>query len=51
MKKLIILFLALSLSSCDDFLKENVLRNYLTSIIYNSDPEAIQAANGLCNLP
>jgi hypothetical protein len=47
MKKLIILFLAISLSSCDDFLKENVRGIISPNNFYNSDPEAIQAANGL----
>ncbi|SOE20776.1 Starch-binding associating with outer membrane [Spirosomataceae bacterium TFI 002] len=47
MKKLIILFLAIGLSSCDDFLKENVRGIISPNNFYNSDPEAIQAANGL----
>lgn len=47
MKKLIILFLAFSLTSCDDFLQENVRGIISPNNFYNSDPEAIQAANGL----
>ena len=47
MKKLIILILAIGLSSCDDFLKENVRGIISPNNFYNSDPEAIQAANGL----
>jgi hypothetical protein len=47
MKKLIILFLVIGLTSCDDFLKENVRGIISPNNFYNSDPEAIQAANGL----
>lgn len=47
MKKLLILFLALSLSSCEDFLSENVRGIISPANFYNSDQEAIQAANGL----
>ncbi|MCR9063488.1 MAG: RagB/SusD family nutrient uptake outer membrane protein [Cytophagales bacterium] len=47
MKKIFILLAALSLSSCDDFLAENVRGVISPANFYNSDQEAIQAANGL----
>ncbi len=47
MKKLLILFLALNLTSCEDFLSENVRGIISPNNFYNSDQEAIQAANGL----
>lgn len=48
MKKYILLcFLTVGLTSCDDFLSENVRGIISPNNFYNSDQEAIQAANGL----
>ena len=47
MKKLIILLLLAVSAGCDEFLEEDVRGIISPDNFYNSDTEAIQAANGL----
>lgn len=47
MKKILLILLALTFTSCEDFLSENVRGVISPNNFYNSDQEAIQAANGL----
>jgi starch-binding outer membrane protein, SusD/RagB family len=47
MKRLFLILVVLSLTSCEDFLSENVRGVISPNNFYNSDQEAIQAANGL----
>ncbi|MDN5217412.1 RagB/SusD family nutrient uptake outer membrane protein [Fulvivirgaceae bacterium BMA12] len=49
MKKLIILLLLIGFAGCDEFLEEDVRGIISPNNFYNSDTEAIQAANGLYN--
>ena len=47
MKKLIIVFALIGFAGCDEFLEEDVRGIISPDNFYNSDTEAIQAANGL----
>ena len=47
MKRFILILLALSFTSCEEFLTEDVRGIISPNNFYNSDQEAIQAANGL----
>ncbi len=47
MKRIILILLALTFTSCEEFLSEDVRGVISPNNFYNSDQEAIQAANGL----